>query len=350
MTTSSSPAPAATSAGSLCMPSSTRHHASDVVATARDTDARRRPRGARRRGPPSPTTTTRPPSRRRSPASIASCSSPPAPSANASPSTPTSSRRPAGRLELLGYTSVTRADTSGWSSPRNTGRPRSCSPRPGCRSCCCATRGTSRTTPVRSPPRSSTASSWCRRRGPGQRRDARRLRRAAAAALVVEDQAGRVYELGGDTAFTLAEYAATLSAESGTKVTYRDLSAAELPRLWWVPGCPSRTPRSWPTPTWASLVASCWPTPATLPGSSVGPRRRRVKRSAPHWPELTVRPRRRLIVARLRDPFVALLASASLPRPVVPSGERPVPGHMAGLRMVRATMRLTRSWRSPSTG
>lgn len=51
---------------------------------------------------------------------------------------------------------------------------------------------------------------------------------AAAAALVGEDQAGRVYELGGDTAFTLAEYAATLSAESSTDVAYRDLSAAEL--------------------------------------------------------------------------------------------------------------------------
>ncbi|MGF9754603.1 SDR family oxidoreductase [Microvirga sp. 0TCS3.31] len=51
---------------------------------------------------------------------------------------------------------------------------------------------------------------------------------AAAAALVAEDQAGRVYELGGDTAFTLAEYAATLSAESGAEVGYRDLSAAEL--------------------------------------------------------------------------------------------------------------------------
>lgn len=51
---------------------------------------------------------------------------------------------------------------------------------------------------------------------------------AAAAALVGEDQAGRVYELGGDTAFTLAEYAATLSAESGTDVAYRNLSAAEL--------------------------------------------------------------------------------------------------------------------------
>lgn len=51
---------------------------------------------------------------------------------------------------------------------------------------------------------------------------------AAAAALVGEDQAGQVYELGGDTAFTLAEYAATLSAASSTEVAYRDLSVAEL--------------------------------------------------------------------------------------------------------------------------
>ncbi len=50
---------------------------------------------------------------------------------------------------------------------------------------------------------------------------------AAAAALVADDQAGRVHELGGDTAFTLAEYAATLSAESGTEVAYRDLSAED---------------------------------------------------------------------------------------------------------------------------
>lgn len=51
---------------------------------------------------------------------------------------------------------------------------------------------------------------------------------AAAAALVADDQAGRVHELGGDTAFTLEEYAATLSAESGTEVVYRDLPADEL--------------------------------------------------------------------------------------------------------------------------
>lgn len=51
---------------------------------------------------------------------------------------------------------------------------------------------------------------------------------AAAAALVADDQAGLVHELGGDTAFTLAEYAAELSAASGTDVVYRDLPADEL--------------------------------------------------------------------------------------------------------------------------
>ena len=50
---------------------------------------------------------------------------------------------------------------------------------------------------------------------------------AAAAALVADDQAGRVYELGGDIAFTLEEYAAELAAASGTPVAYRDLPAAE---------------------------------------------------------------------------------------------------------------------------
>lgn len=50
---------------------------------------------------------------------------------------------------------------------------------------------------------------------------------AAAAALVSDDQAGRVHELGGDVAFTLEEYAATLAAEAGATVAYRDLSAAD---------------------------------------------------------------------------------------------------------------------------
>ena len=51
---------------------------------------------------------------------------------------------------------------------------------------------------------------------------------AAAAAALVDGRAGLVLELGGDTAFTLAEYAAELSAASGTEVVHRDLPAEEL--------------------------------------------------------------------------------------------------------------------------
>lgn len=51
---------------------------------------------------------------------------------------------------------------------------------------------------------------------------------AAAAALVADDQAGRVYELGGDHAFTLEEYAAALATVAGRPVAYRDLPAPDF--------------------------------------------------------------------------------------------------------------------------
>lgn len=50
---------------------------------------------------------------------------------------------------------------------------------------------------------------------------------AAAAVLVAADQAGKVYELGGDQAFTMAELAAEISAASGKTITYQDLPAKE---------------------------------------------------------------------------------------------------------------------------
>jgi NAD(P)H dehydrogenase (quinone) len=49
---------------------------------------------------------------------------------------------------------------------------------------------------------------------------------AAAAVLVGEDHENTAYELSGDTAWTLAEYAAELSRQSGTNVTYTDPPAA----------------------------------------------------------------------------------------------------------------------------
>lgn len=51
---------------------------------------------------------------------------------------------------------------------------------------------------------------------------------AAAAALVADDQAGAIHELGGDVAFTLEEYAATLATESGRDVAYADLPPADF--------------------------------------------------------------------------------------------------------------------------
>lgn len=50
---------------------------------------------------------------------------------------------------------------------------------------------------------------------------------AAVAALTQEGQAGRVYELAGDTAYTLTDYAAEIARLSGKPVVYQDLPEAE---------------------------------------------------------------------------------------------------------------------------
>ena len=50
---------------------------------------------------------------------------------------------------------------------------------------------------------------------------------AAAAVLTLDDQAGKVYELGG-TPFTLAEYAVELSTQVGKPVVYQDLPTDEF--------------------------------------------------------------------------------------------------------------------------
>ena len=50
---------------------------------------------------------------------------------------------------------------------------------------------------------------------------------AAAAVLTAKKQAGRVYELAGDTAFTLAELAAEISRQSGKTIGYVNLSESE---------------------------------------------------------------------------------------------------------------------------
>jgi NAD(P)H dehydrogenase (quinone) len=53
--------------------------------------------------------------------------------------------------------------------------------------------------------------------------------RAAAAVLISEeDQGGRIYELAGDHAFTLAEFAAEIAKASGKPVVYKNLSEPEF--------------------------------------------------------------------------------------------------------------------------
>ncbi len=49
---------------------------------------------------------------------------------------------------------------------------------------------------------------------------------AAAAVLTKDNQAGQVYELAGDSAYTLAEFAAEIAQQSGKPVVYNDLPQA----------------------------------------------------------------------------------------------------------------------------
>jgi NAD(P)H dehydrogenase (quinone) len=50
---------------------------------------------------------------------------------------------------------------------------------------------------------------------------------AAASVLTAENQAGRVYELAGDAAYTLSEFAAEISRQSSRNIGYVDLAEAE---------------------------------------------------------------------------------------------------------------------------
>ena len=54
---------------------------------------------------------------------------------------------------------------------------------------------------------------------------------AAADVLTAENQAGRVYELAGDTAFTMAELAAEISRQSGKNIGYVNLLEAEYKKV-----------------------------------------------------------------------------------------------------------------------
>lgn len=66
--------------------------------------------------------------------------------------------------------------------------------------------------------------------GKGRIASAARADFAAAAAAVLlsrDDQAGKIYELAGDTGFTLTDYAAEVARQSGKPVVYKDLLEAD---------------------------------------------------------------------------------------------------------------------------
>ena len=54
--------------------------------------------------------------------------------------------------------------------------------------------------------------------------------KAAAAVLTARGHLNQAYELGGDTAFTMADLAAEITAQSGTQVRYTDLPEADYAR------------------------------------------------------------------------------------------------------------------------
>ena len=66
--------------------------------------------------------------------------------------------------------------------------------------------------------------------GEGRIASAARADYAAAAAVVLagQDQAGRVYELAGDHAYTLADFAAEISKQTGKTIPYQNLPEAEF--------------------------------------------------------------------------------------------------------------------------
>jgi len=67
--------------------------------------------------------------------------------------------------------------------------------------------------------------------GDGRISSAPRAEYAEAAAITLlteENQAGKIYELAGDTAYSLADYAAMISATTGNEIAYTDLPEADF--------------------------------------------------------------------------------------------------------------------------
>lgn len=76
--------------------------------------------------------------------------------------------------------------------------------------------------------------------GQGRIASAARADYAAAAAevLLLEDQGGKVYELAGDEAYTLAEFAGDISRQTGKSLVYQNLPEAEFKAVLLAAGLP----------------------------------------------------------------------------------------------------------------
>lgn len=69
---------------------------------------------------------------------------------------------------------------------------------------------------------------------------------AAAAVLTTPGHEGKVYELAGDSAYTLADLAAEISRQTGKDIPYRDLPAAEYTAALVAAGVPAPWPDALP--------------------------------------------------------------------------------------------------------
>ncbi len=69
------------------------------------------------------------------------------------------------------------------------------------------------------------------------------LAEAAAVVLTTPNRAGKIYELGGDVAFTMTEFAAEVSKQSGKKVVYENLSEQAYETLLANMGLPANVAR-----------------------------------------------------------------------------------------------------------
>ncbi len=65
---------------------------------------------------------------------------------------------------------------------------------------------------------------------------------AAPAVLLANEQAGKVYELAGDMAYTLSEFAAELGKQSGKQVIYQNVSQDEYTQALKSAGLPDDLP------------------------------------------------------------------------------------------------------------